>query len=102
MGIKVIGKAVTNIQNADNTLILGMDDLQQILNAVLRANLGMRLIISKTKINTMIFSRTTHHNSFLFLDGSQLKRVRRFKNLGNYVTEELHPDMEINCRIITA
>lgn len=104
IGIKINGLPINNLRYADDTLVMAenIEDLQKLLTMVNRASeeMGLNINVSKTKF--MIFSRSSHENVQLELNLKPIERVRKFKYLGSYITEDLNPDTEIKCRIEAA
>jgi Reverse transcriptase (RNA-dependent DNA polymerase). len=100
-GIKINGKPLSNIRYADDTAVLAdsAEDLQLLLNRLMREenDLGMKINTTKTKV--MVISRNPNLQANITIYGKPIEQVARFKYLGCWLTDNLDPDLEIRTRI---
>lgn len=103
-GIKVNGVVLNTIRYAEDTLIKydSLEGLQQLVNRVNRAgqDSGLNIIIRKTKL--MVFSRDHYGGAQLTFCNELIERVHSFIKLGSVITDDMNPDIELNCGIETA
>uniref|UniRef100_A0A0A9XCE7 Retrovirus-related Pol polyprotein LINE-1 n=1 Tax=Lygus hesperus TaxID=30085 RepID=A0A0A9XCE7_LYGHE len=101
VGVRVNGERITSIKYADDTVLLAesLEDLQLLLNRLSSAGQRAGLTINIMKTKWMVFSRSSHDDAALTLNGRRVERVRRFKYLGCLINESMDPDMEVKCRI---
>lgn len=101
VGIRVNGVLINNIRYADDTVIIAdkLDDLQRVMNRILRhsGEYGLSLNIRKTKF--MKISKNNNTNEILMVGGQQIERVKKYTYLGTIITENNDYTTEIRVRI---
>ena len=95
-GIKVNGKSINKIRYADDTVLIA-DSIEELESLVDRVNsegqkYGLEINVAKTKLMTI--SRGEHPDAHLTINGNHVERVREFKYLGTYISEQLEPEIE--------
>ena len=100
-GCLVGGKNFNNLPYADDTVLMAESEseLQNIVDTV-RSNserCGLKMSVKKT--TTMVISRDGLAEVKINVDGVQLEQVKRFKYLGQIITDDGRCDAEVKTRI---
>ncbi|XP_071580242.1 uncharacterized protein [Temnothorax nylanderi] len=99
-GIRINGRTINNIKYADDTVVLAenMQDLQNMIDRIVRHSESFGLFMNTTKTKTMVFSKT-HVHAHLIIKGATVEQVSFFKYLGTIMTSLYDPKKEIRSRI---
>ena len=99
-GVRVNGVVLNNLRYADDTVLIAEspEDLQAIMDAVVRHsnNNGLSLNVTKTKV--LVFSKQRKPVDVV-VNGSRLEQVSSYKYLGAQVNEQCDCKKEIRARI---
>ncbi|KAI5732155.1 hypothetical protein M8J77_022354 [Diaphorina citri] len=100
-GISINGTIINNIRYADDTVILAsnINDLQSILNKVVRSCEKFGLNINTKKTKYMVISKENQSNTNLLMKGQQLEKVDKIKYLGCNLNSDWETSREIKSRI---
>jgi len=72
-----------------------MEDLQELIDKIddKEQQFGLSINVEKTKI--MIISREEKSDANILINSEPVQRVKEFKYLGAFITEDLNPEIEI-------
>ena len=99
-GIKINGKIINNIRYADDTVVLAesAQDLQGLMNQIVRHSENSGLLINTTKTKVMAFTKT-HMRVHLVIDDAVVEQVSSYKYLGSIMNDQCDPKKEVRSRI---
>lgn len=99
-GVKVNGRLINNIRYADDTVVLAENeqDLQRLLNQIVRHSEHYGLLINTTKTKIMAFTKKPVQ-AHLVIDGDLVEQVSTYKYLGSIVNDQCDPKREVRSRI---
>lgn len=99
-GIKINGKVINNIRYADDTVVLAENeqDLQRLMNELVRHSENCGLLINTTKTKVLAFTKTPVQ-IHLDINGDPVEQVSSYKYLGCIVNDQCDPKKEIRSRI---
>ena len=101
-GITIGGTTITNLRYADDTVLLAEteEDLQEILNEVIRIGKTFDMKMNAKKTKTMLVSKDlTSTNVSVKIDGDIIKQTDKYTYLGQTITSNGKCDDDILKRI---
>ena len=104
-GVSIGGRNVNNLRYADDTALLAENEeqLQKIVDEVKTRSerMGLKMNIKKTKVMLVHRSKETKVLK-INVDGRTIDQVKKFKYLGQQITEDGRCDSEVKARIAIA
>ncbi|GFS25466.1 endonuclease-reverse transcriptase [Elysia marginata] len=103
-GLKIGGRMINNLRYADDTVLVAEneEDLQNLLDIVVRGSKKMGLELNSKKTEVMVISRKEIPGCDTYVDGAKLKQRESFKYLGTLISQDGRNYTEINSRIAQA
>ena len=102
---KVNGHTISDIQYADDTVLISDDEqnLQEMIVSLKNESEVRGLNISKQKTKLMVFSKSRNVPTCnIYLNNEKIKQVQELEYLGSIITSDVKCDKDIKCRIAIA
>ena len=102
---KVSGHSISDIQYADDTVLISDDEqnFQETIVTLKNESEVRGLNINKQKTNLMVFSKSRNVPTCnIYLGNEKIKQVQEFEYLGSIITSDVKSDKDIKRRIAIA
>ena len=103
-GIVIIGKGLTNIRYADDTVILAdsKQNLQRMLNNIVRVCTNCAMELNEKNAKVMVIEKKPHTRIKIIVNAKQLEQVKDYRYLGTNISDDGKYITEVKTRIALA